>query len=240
MKIRLFALPNMLTLANLCAGAAAVIFALQYHAYETAFWLIIAAAVCDFFDGFAARLLGQTSPLGVQLDSLADDISFGLAPAAVMYDLYIHSTSYYNLSADVMEPLRFVVLIIAAFSALRLAKFNIDTTQTTEFEGLPTPANALMLMSLATLVEQGEVAISQEHILLIAVAASLLLISPIRMFALKFKGFGLRGNMLRYGFLAVALLIIIFGPTYSVLAIIVLYIVLSTLRWLCCRSDYKA
>ena len=210
MKIRLFTLPNMLTLANLCAGAAAVIFALQYHAYETAFWLIIVAAVCDFFDGFAARLLGQTSPLGVQLDSLADDISFGLAPAAVMYDLYIHSTSYYNLSADVMEPLRFVVLIIAAFSALRLAKFNIDTTQTTEFEGLPTPANALMLMSLATLVEQGEVAISQEHILLIAVAASLLLISPIRMFALKFKGFGLRGNMLRYGFLAVALLIIIF------------------------------
>ncbi len=240
MKIRLFTLPNMLTLANLCAGAAAVIFALQYHAYETAFWLIIAAAVCDFFDGFAARLLGQTSPLGVQLDSLADDISFGLAPAAVMYDLYIHSTSYYNLSADVMEPLRFVVLIIAAFSALRLAKFNIDTTQATEFEGLPTPANALMLMSLATLVEQGEVAISQEHILLIAVAASLLLISPIRMFALKFKGFGLRGNMLRYGFLAVALLIIIFVPTYSVLAIIVLYIVLSTLRWLCCRSDYKA
>lgn len=240
MKIRLFTLPNMLTLANLCAGAVAVIFALQYHAYETAFWLIIAAAVCDFFDGFAARLLGQTSPLGVQLDSLADDISFGLAPAAVMYDLYIHSTSYYDLSADVMEPLRFVVLIIAAFSALRLAKFNIDTTQTTEFEGLPTPANALMLMSLATLVEQGEVAISQEHILLIAVAASLLLISPIRMFALKFKGFGLRGNMLRYGFLAVALLIIIFVPTYSVLAIIVLYIVLSTLRWLCCRSDYKA
>ncbi len=240
MKIRLFTLPNMLTLANLCAGAAAVIFALQYHAYETAFWLIIAAAVCDFFDGFAARLLGQTSPLGVQLDSLADDISFGLAPAAVMYDLYIHSTSYYNLSADVMEPLRFVVLIIAAFSALRLAKFNIDTTQTTEFEGLPTPANALMLMSLATLVEQGEVAISQEHILLIAVAASLLLISPIRMLALKFKGFGVRGNMLRYGFLAVALLIIIFVPTYSVLAIIVLYIVLSTLRWLCCRSDYKA
>ena len=240
MKIRLFTLPNMLTLANLCAGAAATIFALQYHAYETAFWLIVAAAVCDFFDGFAARLLGQTSPLGVQLDSLADDISFGLAPAAVMYDLYIHSASYYNLSADVMEPLRFVVLIIAAFSALRLAKFNIDTTQTTEFEGLPTPANALMLMSLATLVEQGEVTISQEHILLIAVAASLLLISPIRMFALKFKGFGLRGNMLRYGFLAVALLIIICVPTYSVLAIIVLYIVLSTLRWLCCRNDSKA
>ena len=79
MKIRLFTVPNMLTLANLLAGCAAIIFTLQYHAYETAFWLIIAAAVFDFFDGFAARLLKQQSELGVQLDSLADDISFGRA-----------------------------------------------------------------------------------------------------------------------------------------------------------------
>ena len=96
----------MLTLANLVAGAAAVTVTLQGHDYETAFWLIIAAAVCDFFDGFAARLLGQSSPLGVQLDSLADDISFGLAPALVMFDMYGCSTSYYGLSADVMEPLQ--------------------------------------------------------------------------------------------------------------------------------------
>ena len=97
MKIRLFTVPNLLTLANLCAGAAAIIFALQHHAYETAFWCIVAAAVCDFFDGFAARLLRQQSPLGVQLDSLADDISFGLAPAVVMYDIYANSTSFYGL-----------------------------------------------------------------------------------------------------------------------------------------------
>ena len=232
MNIRLFTLPNMLTLANLVAGAAAIVCVLQYHAYETAFWLIIAAAVCDFFDGMVARLLNQMSPLGVQLDSLADDISFGLAPAVVMYDAYMGSTSLYELPANIMEPLRFVVFIIAAFSALRLAKFNIDTTQATEFRGLPTPANALMLMSLAVLAEQGEVALYQEHILLISVAASLLLISPIRMFALKFKGFGLRGNELRYGFLAAAALIIVFMPKYALLSIIVLYIVVSTLRWL--------
>lgn len=232
MNIRLFTVPNMLTLANLLAGAAAIVFTLQYHAYETALWLIVAAAVCDFFDGFAARLLNQISPLGVQLDSLADDISFGLAPAIVMFDLYAHSESMYNFPSEVMQPLGYVTLLVAAFSALRLAKFNIDTTQTTEFTGLPTPANALMLMSLAVLAEQGNVVLSQEWILLISVAAALLLVSPIRMFALKFKGFGLRGNELRYGFMLLSLLIIIFAPTYSVLSIIVLYIVVSTLRWI--------
>ena len=232
MKIRLFTVPNMLTLANLLAGSVAVIFTLVYHAYETAFWLIVAAAFFDFFDGFAARLLKQTSPLGVQLDSLADDVTFGLAPAIVMFDLYVHSSSYYNLNAEVMGWMKYVVLIILAFSVLRLAKFNIDTTQSTEFEGLPTPANALMLMSLAVLAETGRVVLYQEHILLISIAASLLLISPIRMFALKFKSFGIKGNELRYGFIVAALLMIILMPAYALLAIIVLYIVISTLTWL--------
>ena len=239
MKIRLFTVPNMLTLANLLAGCAAIVFTLQYHAYETAFWLIIAAAVFDFLDGFAARLLKQTSPLGVQLDSLADDVTFGLAPAVVMYDLYIHSTSYYGLDPEVMGWLKWGVLIIAAFSVLRLAKFNIDTTQSTEFEGLPTPANALMLMSLAVLAETGKVVLHQEAILLISLAASLLLISPIRMFALKFKSFGIKGNELRYGFIVAALALIILVPAYSLLAIIVLYIALSTLRWAFMRKSQK-
>lgn len=236
MNIRLFTVPNMLTLANLLAGAAAVVATLQYHAYETAFWLIIAAAVCDFLDGFAARLLRQVSPLGVQLDSLADDISFGLAPSIVMFDIYAHSSSLFNFPAEVMEPLKYGVLIIAAFSALRLAKFNIDATQTSEFTGLPTPANALMLMSLGVLVEQGIVALPQEVVLLVSLVSALLLVSPIRMFALKFKGFGVRGNELRYGFILASLLIIILVPIYSVFAIIVLYIVVSTLRWLVMRG----
>lgn len=225
-------MPNMLTLANLLAGCAAIIFTLEYHAYETAFWLIIAAAVFDFLDGFAARLLKQTSPLGVQLDSLADDVTFGLAPAIVMYDLYIHSASYYGLNPEVMGWLKYGVLIIAAFSVLRLAKFNIDTTQSTEFEGLPTPANALLLTSLALLAERGAVVLHQEIILVIAIAVSLLLISPIRMFALKFKGFGIKGNELRYGFIVAALALIILVPAYSLLAIIVLYIAVSTVRWI--------
>ena len=231
-NIRLFTPANLLTLCNLLAGVVALIVTLRYHAYETAFWLIIAASVFDFFDGFVARLMKQQSPLGVQLDSLADDVTFGVVPAVVMYDIYIHTTSFYGLDSEWMGYASYVVLIIAAFSVLRLAKFNIDTTQATEFCGLPTPANALMLLSLAMLYEQGSVALYQEHILAISIAAAALLISPIRMFALKFKGFGWRGNELRYGFILVSLLIIILVPTYTVLSIIVLYIVVSTLRWL--------
>lgn len=231
-KIRLFTVPNFLTLANLVAGALAVVFALRDHAYDVSLMLIILAAVCDFFDGFAARLLKQQSPLGVQLDSLADDISFGLAPAVVMYDLFCHSTSYYALPEEIMSWLGYLCFIVAAFSALRLAKFNIDTTQTAEFEGLPTPANALMLMSLAALALKGDVALYQEHILIISVAASFLLISPIRMFALKFKSFKIADNKLRYSFILASLLLIIFLTKYSVVAIIVLYIVLSTIRWI--------
>ena len=231
-KIRLFTVPNFLTLANLVAGALAVVFALRDHAYDVSLMLIIVAAVCDFFDGFAARLLKQQSPLGVQLDSLADDISFGLAPAVVMYDLFCHSTSYYALPEEIMSWLGYLCFIVAAFSALRLAKFNIDTTQTAEFEGLPTPANALMLMSLAALALKGDVALYQEHILIISVAASFLLISPIRMFSLKFKSFKIADNKLRYSFILASLLLIIFLTKYSVVAIIVLYIVLSTIRWI--------
>lgn len=231
-KIRLFTVPNFLTLANLVAGALAVVFALRDHAYDVSLMLIIVAAVCDFFDGFAARLLKQQSPLGVQLDSLADDISFGLAPAVVMYDLFCHCASYYALPEEIMSWLGYLCFIVAAFSALRLAKFNIDTTQTAEFEGLPTPANALMLMSLAALALNGDVVLYQEHILIISVAASFLLISPIRMFALKFKSFKFADNKLRYSFILASLLLIIFLTKYSVVAIIVLYIVLSTIRWI--------
>ena len=232
MKIRLFTIPNMLTLANLLSGAIAVIAILQYHNYTLALGLVVLAAVFDFLDGFVARLLNQQSPLGVQLDSLADDVTFGLVPALVMFDIYSASTSYYGCSCAVMEYLGYVTLLIAAFSVLRLAKFNIDTTQSTEFSGLPTPANALLLMSLAMLCQKGCITLYQEHILLLSVAMSLLLISPIRMFALKFKGFGWKGNELRYIFILASALIIAFMPVYSVVVIITLYIVVSTVKWL--------
>ena len=239
MKIRLFTVPNMITLANLLAGAIAVIITLQYHNYTFAMGLVVLAAIFDFLDGFVARLLGQQSPLGVQLDSLADDVTFGLVPAVVMFDMYSHSESYYGCVPPAMEYMGYLTLIIAAFSVLRLAKFNIDTTQTTEFSGLPTPANALLLLSVAMLVERGCLTICQEHILVLSVAMSLLLISPIRMFALKFKGFGWRGNQLRYIFILVSLCVVVLAPIYSVTIIIALYIVVSTIKWLFAGKQVK-
>lgn len=236
MKIRLFTLPNILTLANLMAGVLAIVATLNYHDYETALWLIVAAAIFDFFDGFVARLLHQQSPLGVQLDSLADDVTFGVAPALVMFDLYRGAEARWVDNEVVMQWLGLVVLLIAAFSVLRLAKFNIDTTQSTEFEGLPTPANALFIISLALLAEQGHLLLYKEIILAVALLSCYLLISPIRMFALKFKGFGIKDNALRYGFIFVALVVIICFTTYSIPTIIVLYIVVSLLRWLTTRS----
>lgn len=236
MKIRLFTLPNIITLANLMAGVLAIVATLNYHDYETALWLIVAAAIFDFFDGFVARLLHQQSPLGVQLDSLADDVTFGVAPALVMFDLYRGAEARWVDNEVVMQWLGLVVLLIAAFSVLRLAKFNIDTTQSTEFEGLPTPANALFIISLALLAEQGHLLLYKEIILAVALLSCYLLISPIRMFALKFKGFGIKDNALRYGFILVALVVIICFTTYSIPTIIVLYIVVSLLRWLTTRS----
>lgn len=239
MKIRLFTIPNIITLANLLSGAVAVTVTLQHHNYTLAMALVVLAAVFDFLDGFVARLLNQQSPLGIQLDSLADDVTFGLVPAVVMFDIYGHTSSYFGLDSSIMGYMGYLTLIIAAFSVLRLAKFNIDTTQTTEFSGLPTPANALLLLSLAMLFEGGDIVLYKEHILLISVAMSLLLVSPIRMFALKFKGFGWRGNELRYIFILASLLIIIFATRYSVTIIITLYIVVSTLKWLCTKREVE-
>ena len=231
MKIRLFTIPNMLTLGNLLCGSAAVVALLSEGDYRLALWLMIASAVCDFFDGFAARLLKSSSPLSVQLDSLADMVSFGLVPSVALFCLYDTLPYAVEMPDNVSEILRYVMFIIVAFSALRLAKFNIDESQQTEFCGLPTPANGLFCLSLAMLVAEGDIALSREVLLLVAVVMAWLLISPRRMFALKFKGFGWQGNELRYIFLLLCVVIIALFTRYAVPAIILLYIVISAMRW---------
>ena len=231
MKIRLFTIPNMLTLGNLVCGTSAAIALLAHGDFRLAFWLVVIAAVFDFFDGFAARLLKSSSAIGVQLDSLADMVSFGAVPAIAMYCWYGNSLQLTQAPDCVMNYCAYLTLIIVAFSALRLAKFNIDDTQHTEFCGLPTPANGLFCLSLAMLAQAGDIAVAKEWILLISVIMATLLISPIRMFALKFKGFGWRGNELRYLFIAASLAIIVLFTKFAVPAIILIYIVISTVRW---------
>lgn len=226
-------IPNTLTLCNLICGCIAAYMALQPEPqYATAFYFIIGGAVFDFFDGFAARLLHVSSPLGKELDSLADDITFGMAPAAIVFAMLRQT-----VPAIVPEghwaatALPFAAFLIAAFSALRLAKFNLDERQATSFIGLPTPANALFWGALATAAHTHIATAPWAAWALLAgvVASSLILVAEVPMFALKFKHFGWKGNALRYTFLIVsAALIISFGLVAIALAV-VLYVLLSLL-----------
>lgn len=240
MKIKLFTIPNMLTLGNLMCGSCAVLF-LGILRPTMAFWLVVLAAVFDFLDGFSARLLRKPSEIGIELDSLADIVSFGLVPAAVLMRVYgDHGTpKLFGLPEWFYAAGCFVPLLITAFSALRLAKFNVDDSQHTEFCGLPTPANALFCTSLAAIASTGELVIAKEFIVLISIACACLLITPVRMFSLKFQGFGWKGNEIRFIFLAMAVCAIFLFKEYCVPAIIVLYIVTSLVRNLV-RSVKKA
>ena len=236
MKIKLITIPNLLTLSNLMCGCLAVEAALVRSDLGAAFWLIVAAAVFDFFDGFAARLLRRTSPIGVELDSLADDISFGLAPAGELFTLWAGAPSAvgWGGGGDVLGG--YALFAVAAFSALRLARFNVDTSQQTEFMGLPVPASALFCASLGMLAAAGKLVVCKEALLLTAAALSWLLVSPIRMFTLKFHGFGWRGNELRYLFLAACAVAVALLRLGAVPVVVVSYAVVSAVRWLAMRK----
>ncbi len=224
----------MLTLANLVCGVLATIAIIGERDYKSAFLFVIIAAVFDFFDGFAARMLKQSSPLGGELDSLSDVVSFGVAPALVMMALFADGTKM--IECDCWAKYGYYIpLIIAMLSSLRLAKFNIDEEQSCEFIGLPTPACALFCVSLGLLYSDG-VALSAEMIAIVSVLLALLLISPIKMFALKFKGFGWRGNEVRYGFAIISLGMLFAFRHYALPLIVALYILLSTALHFACKG----
>lgn len=236
MKIKLFTIPNFITLANLLCGCCSIVASLVWGDLTLAFVLILAAAVCDFLDGATARLLKAYSEIGVQLDSLADMVSFGVAPSVAMYALASQSVSVLALSEGVVAVLCFVPFVMAAFSALRLAKFNIDDTQHEEFCGLPTPANAILCSSLAMLAVRDGVTVAVEWIALVSVILAVLLVSPVRMFSFKFSSLAWRGNAVRYLFAGFVLVAILLLRTYSIPLIIVTYIVVSTLLWIVRRT----
>jgi len=180
--------------------------------------------VFDFFDGMAARLLKVSSPIGKELDSLADMVSFGVIPAVILYHLFQTDESY-----------ALIAFLVAIFSALRLAKFNIDENQATEFIGLPTPANALFLSSLV-FVRENEIlgeAINDYSLIAIAIIFSLLLVAPVKLFSLKFSSLSWSENKIRMVFLIIsAILLITLGITGLPL-IILIYIILSLIKnWL--------
>ncbi|MBQ5700562.1 MAG: CDP-diacylglycerol--serine O-phosphatidyltransferase [Alistipes sp.] len=236
MKIKLFTVPNIITLCNLLCGCGSIVASLMFCNFRLALILIVASAVCDFFDGFTARLLRQYSDIGVQLDSLADMVSFGVAPSAMMYLFASQTFTIFTLPDVVVNILVFVPFIMAAFSALRLAKFNIDDSQHDSFEGLPTPANAIFCASFVYAIVTDVKAVELEWVALISIVMSALLVSPIRMFSFKLKSLSWSANKLQYIFLLLSLVALLTLGLYSVPTIIVIYIVLSTISWLFCKK----
>lgn len=221
-------IPNTITCCNLISGCIATFFAFSGDMKWALIWIII-GAVFDFFDGMSARLLHVSSPIGKELDSLADDITFGLAPSTMVFS----ELSVMNYPGF-LEPLRpwlpFFAFVMAAFSALRLAKFNLDKRQALGFIGLPTPANALFWGSL--LVEADKLATYPWFAVVVLAGiclSSWLLVSEIPMFALKFKQWGWKGNEVKYVFLLTCIpLILILGIT-AFAVIIAWYVVLSAI-----------
>jgi len=213
----------MITCCNLISGCVATYWAFC-GVWDVALLFIVIGAVFDFFDGMSARLLGVSSPIGKELDSLADDITFGFAPSAIIFDFLKQGADYLP-----WHYMSYAAFVMAAFSALRLAKFNLDERQALGFIGLPTPANALFWGAL--LVDRGEWLLSSPYGYW-AVAAGMLLsswllVSEVPMFALKFKHWGWKGNEIKYVFVLSCIPLLLLLGIGGLAAIIAWYVVLS-------------
>lgn len=220
-------IPNTITCCNLVSGCVAIAYAFSGNVELSFTWIII-GAVFDFFDGMSARLLNVSSPIGKELDSLADVVTFGVAPSTILFS-ELSVMSY----PAILEPLRsilpFTAYIMAAFSALRLAKFNLDERQALGFIGLPTPANALFWGSL--IIGAGKWLEATPFIVFFLLGgiliSSWLMVSEIPMFALKFKEWGWKSNQVKYIFLLTCIpLLAIFGLT-GLAIIIAWYVIIS-------------
>lgn len=218
-------IPNFITCCNLFSGCMAVLAAFAGDTHSTLLWVAI-GAVCDFLDGFAARLLKAYSPVGLQLDSLADLITFGLAPSLLCYSM-LGSCEYNSSSTLLMYITPLLGFLLVIFSAIRLAKFNTDTRQSTSFLGLPVPANALFWCGLfykeVNLLETPWIVIA------LIIIFSYLMISEIPMFSLKFKNLSWNENRVRFMFLAISAIILATTGIKGISAIIGWYIILSLL-----------
>ncbi|MDH6356684.1 CDP-diacylglycerol--serine O-phosphatidyltransferase [Parabacteroides sp. PF5-9] len=221
-------IPNTITCLSLVAGSVAVVNALQGDLWGAAWW-IITAALFDFLDGFAARLLQAYSPMGKELDSLADMVSFGVAPGMIVFRLLSEAAPILPLG-NINIYLPYLAFVIPVFSALRLAKFNIDERQTTSFIGLPVPAHALFWAAIGCSVRPviaGNECLFVGLTVLTAFLSSLLLVSEIPMFSLKIKSLSWKGNEIRYILVVGALLFVILWGFLGIAGTILLYIVLS-------------
>lgn len=236
-------IPNLITLLNLLSGSIAAILAVQNYMVAAAFFVAL-GIFFDFFDGLAARLLKVSSPLGLQLDSLADMVTSGLVPGIVMFQLFTQSvenqpkiwnfaTSNHNLIVLDFPPIALLGLLITLASGYRLAKFNVDQRQTSGFIGLPTPANAILILGLPLILIfhpsawVHNVILNSWFLAFVTIFSCVMLNAELPLFALKFKTWGLKENWFRYSFLLLALLGLLFLHFFALPLIIVFYVLLS-------------
>lgn len=222
-------IPNGITLLNLIFGCCAV-GAIFYGDFITAFWCLLAAAAADFADGLAARSLGVSSPLGKELDSLADMVSFGFAPGAIYY--YLLLIAFDVEASGTIHYIGVPAFVVTAFSGLRLAKFNLDTRQSESFIGLPTPASTLFTVGVMLIYHYnsfglGYLMVNPVFLFVCIVGLSYLLVAEIPMFSLKFKSFGWKGNEVKFIFAGITVILLILAKEAAFLLVILLYIVFS-------------
>ncbi|CAG4993766.1 hypothetical protein DYBT9275_01230 [Dyadobacter sp. CECT 9275] len=221
-------IPNALTCGNLLCGCIGVVEAFHNNLLLSCA-LIGIALVFDFLDGFLARLLHVSSPIGRDLDSLADLVTFGLLPSIIIFQLLMQSIP------DLMGIWKaYPALMMAVFSAIRLAKFNNDPRQSDSFIGVPTPANAMLVASLPIMAHIGDeslksIIINTNNLLILTAVMSILLVSEIPLLALKFKSFSWKNNEARYLLIIITLALLAFLKIFAVPVIIVIYILMSVI-----------
>jgi CDP-diacylglycerol---serine O-phosphatidyltransferase len=229
-------IPNALTLMNLFSGTVAVVLALSGHLIH-ACWFIFLAAVFDFLDGFTARLLNAKSVIGAQLDSLADVVSFGVAPAVFIYILLEESPDLFPVYTGEFALLPFLALLLAVASAYRLAVFNTDPGQTDRFRGLPTPAMGLLVAALPLAIRQYQDSRSvtgcitnEITLLILIILLSFLMVSRIPMLSLKFSSYRWKKNVYRYVLLILSVILLVAFQYAGLVISILLYILISLIE----------
>ncbi len=223
-------IPNTITCLNVLCGTIAILISahpqLSYHGIPSWKWgaiFIVLAAVADFFDGFAARLLHETSPLGADLDSLSDQVSFGVAPAVLLA---------FNLWGNVPLWLTFAPAIIPVATTVRLAKFNNDSRQTTGFLGMPVPANAVFWIGYVACLKHPQWSqwLASPWVLVpVLLLVSWLMVSEVPMLSLKFKTWGIKENWARYLLVLGSVVILVCLQIQGMLWVILFYIIMSLL-----------
>lgn len=229
-------IPNSITLLNLLSGCIALIFVVQEKP-EMAFYFVCLGIFLDFFDGFFARLFKVSSPLGLQLDSLADMVTSGVVPGLTLFYMMLNASGLQLSSSFSLEyVLAFLGFLVTLGSCYRLANFNIDTRQTDSFIGLPTPANALFILSLPLVIKYSdsfmlfEILSNYWVLLAIAIGSAYILNAEIPLFSLKVKKLSFKENKLTFFFLAVSLLLLLLLQFLGIPLVILFYVLLSILN----------